>query len=434
MYARKWWLCIVATLAALSPFSAQESRGFYKDLFMDSGVRLTSTRDLPSARLLGLSMEMFVAADKGKETKIDSIMQANLITGSAIDENGILLYPDGQPRFRMVYMNGGSAGSHGTSLAKSGRARYQQFVANGGSYVGTCAGMYIASKGTIGGADDMTKKPYRNYLGIFPGWVHATNLKKSYTGMNLTKHSALLRYYNFSGTQHVDSVRHNGGCFGVTNIEWPSETEILATYETDTMKNLKTEIQDKPSIIAYKANEKMGRIVLCGSHPEAITTGDRLELMAAMVRYALDGTGKPVVKAQLTPDVTREMTKSTSDSVPAYTKIGDKQYHHFTIDVPSGVKTMTIELRPIENLDKYDVYLFANPQEMAFRDNATHRNMTLGMTKDLVVNKPKKGTWYLSVFCDTTVDEVVAAFGTQYTGRVDVLNGVPYYITVRMTK
>ena len=66
----------------------------------------------------------------------------------AIDENGILLYPDGAPRFRVVYMNGGRAKAHGGTLGEQGRKNYRMFVANGGGYVGSCAGAFIASLGT----------------------------------------------------------------------------------------------------------------------------------------------------------------------------------------------------------------------------------------------------------------------------------------------
>lgn len=46
---------------------------------------------------------------------------------------------------------------------------------------------------------------------------------------------------------------------------------------------------------------------------------------------------------------------------------------------------------------------------------------------------PRRGTLYLSVFCNTTVDTVETKWGTQYTGRLDVLNGVPYGITAICT-
>ena len=39
----------------------------------------------------------------------------------------------------------------------------------------------------------------------------------------------------------------------------------------------------------------------------------------------------------------------------------------------------------------------------------------------------------VAVFCATTVDTVETKWGTQYTGRLDVLNGVPYGITAICT-
>lgn len=61
--------------------------------------------------------------------------------GSPEDENGILLYPDGEPRFRMIYVNGGLATQHGRSLGEDGRQRIRDYVAAGGSYLGSCAGV-----------------------------------------------------------------------------------------------------------------------------------------------------------------------------------------------------------------------------------------------------------------------------------------------------
>ena len=46
-----------------SPALAQNNNdGYYKDIFMDSGIRLNSLTDLPVSRYLGLSIESFVSA------------------------------------------------------------------------------------------------------------------------------------------------------------------------------------------------------------------------------------------------------------------------------------------------------------------------------------------------------------------------------------
>ena len=52
------------------------------------------------------------------------------------------------------------------------------------------------------------------------------------------------------------------------------------------------------------------------------------------------------------------------------------------------------------------------------------------MDKTLTIDAPEPGTYYISVYCATTVDAVETAYGTWYQGRIDVLNGVPYVISV----
>jgi len=374
-------------------------------------------------------MESFISA-KGEDgdviTAIDSLLQRQLIKGSDIDENGILLYPDGAPRFRVLYVNGGSSFSHGESLGHSGIERIRQFVANGGSYVGTCAGSALSSTGIW---RDTHFQSQEFYFGIWPGVIRRTELANSYTGMNIPKDSPLLRYYDFGGDLHIDSMRHNLGNHAYTNFNYPQETEVLATYETDTMQ-LKRPIGGEPSIWAYKPYASAGRAVMCGSHPEAITKGERLHLMSAMLCYAMDGNGIAKVKGDLLNGITRVMNKNTHDNIPAYTKIGDKQYHHFTFNVPQNTEKVTITLNAIPGYTNYDLYLFARKDSFAFRGESDAQDMTFGVDKAIEIEHPESGTWYVSVFCDTSVDAIQTKYGVQYTGRVDVLNGVPYTIRI----
>jgi len=404
------------------------SRGYYKDVFMDSGIMLTSRTDLPAARLLNLSMESFVSTPHSYTkaysfTHADTLLQTQLISGSDMDQNGILLYPDGQPRFRMVYMNGGRAASHGRSLGEEGRNSYRNFVKSGGSYLGSCAGAFIASKGSMGD----TLKLRTEYTGIWPGIAGSTGLEGSYTHMFIEPQSPLLKYYDFGGDMRVDSVRHNGGCYAYTQLDWPQGTEILARFDTEDRK-LKRNIHQQASIWAYKENGNTGRIVLCGSHPEEVTRGERLELMSAMILYALDGVGAPVIKGELINGEERKMSCSTADANPNFTRIGDKQYHHFTVQVPSGVDSLKISLKSIPGWQDFDLYLLADNEQLAYKENAHFQDVTLGIDKVITIPHPQVGTLYVSVFCDTTVDAVQTKYGTQYSGRTDVLNGVPYIL------
>ena len=90
---------------------SDNTKGFYKDLFVDGGINVSSRDYLPSARFMQLQWESFLCtAQKGRDTTtysaIDTLMQRQFIVGNPLDENGALLFPDGQPRFRMVFMNG----------------------------------------------------------------------------------------------------------------------------------------------------------------------------------------------------------------------------------------------------------------------------------------------------------------------------------------
>lgn len=231
----------------------------------------------------------------------------------------------------------------------------------------------------------------------------------------------------------VDSIRHNGGCFayfGEGSII-PEGTEVLMRYDYDTIPaNSKVKIHGEVSTWAYKKDNQSGRVVMTGSHPEENISGDRLEFMAAMVLYAMDGNGQPTLKGELKAGETREMVKGTADNDPAYTAIGDRQYHHFKLNIPKGTKRARIILEGIEGKDNFDLSLLAKAGDFAFHQTTHLQDVSLGCNKTLVIEKPKAGEWFVSVFCDTTVETSYGKYGTEYTGRRDVLNGVPYTVKV----
>ena len=228
----------------------------------------------------------------------------------------------------------------------------------------------------------------------------------------------------------IDSIRHNGGCYAYMEENVPEGTEILLRYIGDTL-HIKKNIHQKVSAWAWKESPQTGRIVVIGSHPERIVSGDRLELMAAMIRYAMDGNGETRLKAVLKPGEECKMECWTADNDPAHTGIGDRQYHHFAIDVPAGIHEIKLTLAtPPKWTDRFDLWLFADGQDFAFRDNARWKNVNHGTDKVMTIPVAKPGRYYVSVYCATTVDTVDTFYGVQYTGRTDVLNGVPYRIRV----
>ena len=437
MKSSKFLLLVGALSIVATTFSCaqkESSCGYYKDVFMDSGIHLENRKDLPVTRFLGLSMETFVAASyyPCELTMRDTTRQNELMCGSPLDENGILLYPDGEPRFRMIYMNGGLATRHGNSLTPEGRDNIRKFIDNGGSYVGCCAGMFLASNGVY--YEDREYAPNRSYLSIWPGTTAETWLDNSYTTVRFSKDSPLLKYYDFGGDLKVDSLRHsNGGYayYGEGGII-PEGTEPLFrfVYDTVSVDSKSSHIHDQVCAWAYKKNEQSGRVVITGSHPEMFSVGERLELMAAMVRYAMDGNGAVAVKGDLIPGEVRQMNKSSEDEDPLFTKIGDRQYHHFTVQIPKKTKEAVVTLEGYEGADNFDLTLAACNDGPAFHDKTSIKNVSLGCNKTLVLKSPKAGKWYISVFCETTVTAETGEKGVEYTGRTDVLNGVPYKIKV----
>ena len=439
MKTSRFLLLIGVLFMVASSFSYKQKKnscGYYKDVFMDSGIHMIDRADLPATRFLGLSMETFIAAPyyPSELTIMDTIIQKELMCGNPWDENGILLYPDGEPRFRMIYMNGGLATRHGNSLTQKGRDNIRKFIENGGSYVGSCAGMFLASNGVYEEGKEYT--PNASYLSIWPGTTHHTELDDSYTSVRLSENSPLLKYYDFGGDLMIDSLRHsNGGYayYGEGDII-PEGTEPLLRFVYDTVSvDAKTRhIHDQVCTWAYKKNEESGRVVITGSHPEGVTEGERLELMAAMMQYAMDGNGIEKIKGELIPGELREMKKTTADSDPLYTKIGDLQYHHFKVNVPANAKRLVISLKGYDKKDGFDLSLCAKAGEFAFHHNTDIKDVSQGCLKDLIIDVPQAGEWYISVRCENTVETRNGRYGTEYIKGREVLNGVPYSIKVEL--
>ena len=428
-------LLITSTLS----YAQEKNRcGYYKDVFMDSGIHLEGRRDLPAARFLDLSMETFVAASyyPNELTIRDTVAQNELMCGSPLDKNGILLYPDGEPRFRMIYVNGGLATRHGNSLTPEGRDNIRKFIENGGSYVGSCAGMFMASNGVYNKGKEYV--PNKSYLSIWPGTTAESWLDNSYTTVKFPEDSPLLKYYDFGGDLKIDSLRHSNGGYAYYGEGGfiPEGTEPLVRYVYDTVSvDAKTRaMHDQVCAWAYKKNEESGRVVITGSHPEIPGVGERLELMAALMQYAMDGNGAVAVKGDLVPGEVRQMNRSTEDNDPLFTKIGDRQYHHFTVEIPEGTREAFIVLQGYEGVGKFDLSLAACNDGPAFHDKTSIKNVSLGCNKTLVLKNPNAGKWYVSVFCETTVTSGTGEKGVVYSGRTDVLNGVPYKIKVECWK
>ena len=101
----RFLLLLVLPLLIAAPAPAQpkaRTEGYYKDIFMDGGIGLNAYPDLPAADFLNLTLEQYSSSERTQLISIDTVLQTALLVGNPLDETGILLYPDGEPRFRMV--------------------------------------------------------------------------------------------------------------------------------------------------------------------------------------------------------------------------------------------------------------------------------------------------------------------------------------------
>ena len=407
-------LLLVATASLVAQTDADsnsEPSGFYKDLFMSSGGNLTSRKTLPVAESLGLSYEYYA----GKDVEI----QNRLMTGDTHDTNGVLLYPDGAPRFRMVYVNGGLATNHGKSLERTGRQTLRDFFNAGGSYCGSCAGSFLSGR-NVGSSSN----PRLGYLHIFPYNTLATGLQKEQLDHVIPDDSPLLKYRQFGKENRVNGVYHNNGNW-MSLVKGPhlESTEVLAVYDTPNKR------PDKGAAIwAYKAKPETGRVVNIGSHPEGVKTGDHLALTEACFLYSLEGTGAATIKGELVEGETREMFADTTDKTPAFAKIGDGQIHIFSFQVGPTVSKTVIDLSAEVDV-QLNLYLGQDPSEITGDDLADRSARKRGGNKTMRLQLTP-GTWYVAVECANRVQAVKDESESYYVydDPQGILNGVPYRV------
>lgn len=412
-------------------------QGFYKDLFMDGGIRLTHRTSLPSAKELGLSMEFLATGAEVDDiaTASDTTIQTAIMSQSADDENGVLLYPDGEPRFKMIYMNGGKSTSHATSLMEKGAkgiVRIRTFFYNGGGYLGTCAGAFMTGTGY----DD---KEQDYYLRICTFKPKHTKVSADSMSMAVESNCPLLKYYDFGGDRYIENIYHNGGCYA--NEGLCSGAQVLLRYSTAGHKNeAARNVNGKISAWDFKKDIYSGRLCAIGSHPEGKTKGEQLDLMCAFEKYILDGMGIATIKDTLLNGKEVAMTKSTSQGDPAHTKIGDLQNHHFALWVPEGAKNVTITLQRQggETYEDCELNLYVKKGSFAFKTEKLDAAV-IGTEdyKATTFPAPEKGLYYVCVNCATTVESAKTSYSNEngktgyyykYSGHTEVLNGVPYTI------
>ena len=314
----------------------------------------------------------------------------------------------------MIFVCGGNSRTHGQSLRPSCLERMRTFVNKGGSYVGTCAGAFFATCGY----DAVVDYPY--YLHLWPSTMHHTGLSNVYTGLFVDHGSSLLNYNDFGGDNYVANVFHNKGGYPTS---WPNGTELLARFDYPN----KPSVHGKPAAWAYKFDRWSGRVIMEASHPEEVTDGEQLDFTAAMLQYATDGVGYTSYKGILSNGEPWDMDKSSTDNDPEHTMIGDLQYHHFVVYIPDEAYDVTFTLSSTADCD---LQLSLCSNTYAYDNVANYISNAPGANQRLHFDYLNKGLWYVAVRCLTTVTSTDIPFGQEYSGRTDVLNGMPYTIHV----
>lgn len=470
------------------------ARGYYKSLFIDAGADLLDyykTETLPFIDDLGLSADYeYFAADTKEERQIAAQTQCfDKTTPDGLgwsDMNGMLLYPDNEPRFRMMYVNGGLSRSHGLSLTKQALDNVHVFVENGGSYVGTCAGAFLASTYYGSTLRYGNSKPEEDCsFGIWPGSLSASRIPvtinevtvdgRKYegwgtvvTGMKVV--SDKLKDYSFAVSDTLQDTWHLGGCYMPKtasnlslnpdilltfqyadpgkaqsrpaeyqytreNLEKTDFPQPFYAYNASGVKTHSRNLVDSVSTFAYKASPVSGRAVLCGSHPERRKPGSRqLPYMEMMVRYAMDGNGAPTVKAALDLGRTRTMDRTSDDGDPDHARIGDRQYHHYTFTNAAALENVQFELS--HSAPGTSLYLALRKEGLAWISDADYVVCNEGGSSVLNIKNLPAGTWYVSVYCASTVEARTTdpdAFPCyfKYSGNTAVLDGIAYSVSVR---
>lgn len=120
------------------------------------------------------------------------------------------------------------------------------------------------------------------------------------------------------------------------------------------------------------------------------------------------------------------MDRYFSDYNPAFARIGDGQYHHFTVEIPEGAEDFKLELQSPEEAD---LYLTMRKDGFAWMSDADFLVVRAGAEKTLEIPSLSAGTWYMGVYCAEKVTVKCAVDQFESSGNLDALNGISYYLT-----
>lgn len=416
-----------------------DSVSYFKSVFLDGGFGLDDGAiaggyyyQIPLAiqdKFSENNIQRLYLIDAKKNNASDTTKQKALFLPDSRDPNGILFYPDGAPRFRMLFIHGGkseNAKIHGSFLDSLARENVREFFRRGGSVV-TSGGAGTALAGS-----SLNGTVAEEYFHLYDGNVkdNGAGASSSVT-ITIPKGSALGEGYASSF-----SIPNLNGVY-LDEQNAPEGVEILARYVQNSCTN-------QPAVWAYKPSLNSGRLVSCGARPDqkSNNSSDIYRMFCAELDYALAGLGCARVKGVLHNGEIRPMINQDGD--PDYIGIGDMQCHYFVMDLKKDVSKLKIHLN-WNNKVAMGVYL--KKESFAFPGGDNDYEIESPSDKELTSQRNElelnledlpEGLWYVTVQC---ASELVyengggsigygrsSVYGKNTDDQYELLKGIPYSI------
>lgn len=384
--------------------------GYYRDALINSGPGISTHGTVTHFDALGWGYDYLGLGDSTE----DKQRFFDLIAGREADRNGLLLYPDGAPRYRIMAVGAATrrdgdfqGGLQGDILAKGhpflrqpARTNLINFVDRGAGYIGFCAGMQLM--------EDFGIKPILMQMQLYP--------VNPFTG-----ESKFYAEYHSMG-QTVDSVLQWGGSRVINPDDIAGLEEIaygVVDWDLGTRHFGATWRYQNPE------QPNAGRLLFSGMHPELSQQPVAVDLVADYIAWAAAAHAPAPIKATLTNGATLDVNQETFSPLVNRIKIGDGQYHHYRIQPSSSDRGPYLRIT-VSGEAGANLHLFLNQGAPAFKAASVREDITDGAEKVMTFNGLSNGDWYVAVKGAALPD----ADYLQNDQGIDLLNGVGYSIHV----
>jgi hypothetical protein len=350
--------------------------GYAADFINHGGAGVTTRRFGPAQGFIGATSIDLLTSKVG--------LTRQFFVGSDHDLNGAPFFPDGQNRVPAMYVNGG-LGSSAPNAEAAVYGQWEIFVDQGGSYLGSCRGFYAA------------RRPWDLKMGHSGG--------KGYQTFVLPEGDPITDYVVLHGVtdRTIRDVRHYSGPRVTEKHAQPPGTKLYGAITKGVSRGAFFALRHEP-----EGGEGMVDIVV--GHPEFSRPLKNGQPSTGML-FAAGWLDHGIRRGQRTPDLKGSIdVGETIAMVGATEKVGDGQYHRWSVTVPQGTLSLTITLTGLsDNAD-----LFVQREGYAHEHSYAWSSVLPGTTPDTItILNPLPGEYEVSV-----------------RGTHDVANGAAYTLTV----